>query len=138
MFEAMDIDYNDREWVLEMLNYMYLLADEEIKFLNELSYVMKRQDLELKKDVCVESIKVLRVDGDRGLLSRFNKTSMTVDEYVDRIMKYSNEPIEVGKENDGKGEDDEEIVEEPETDNRKDLESKEDGVYGSGNRNGMG
>lgn len=122
-FNLQTVDLDNREWVFSLLNYLYILSFEESRFLQELQ-IVKNKPVE---GPVKQGLKVINVEASRDLLQRFNKPTMTVDEYVDIVMKNMNETVNIENE-----------VMKSKEDKRHELESKEYGNYRSGNRGGMG
>lgn len=81
------IDWEDREWVLALLEYFYVMAVRSIEHLNKEVMLLQRKDHECAAGR--EGIECVRVDS-RGriedVLVRRNTPTMTLEEFADKLM----------------------------------------------------
>ncbi|CAD25069.1 hypothetical protein [Encephalitozoon cuniculi GB-M1] len=81
------IDWDDREWVMKLLEYFYVLSMRNIEHLSR--EIMLLRDTDDRKPSGRDGIECIRVDS-RGrienMLVKRNNPTMTLDEFADKIM----------------------------------------------------
>lgn len=133
-FTKLNRDFDDREWILDLLKYFYLISIDEVMFLVNLKRI--ENPTGYKTSDVKKYDNILRIDesGKReNLLVERNKPTMSLDDYAMKIMaemkKNEKETVVNNVESDSSFETS--IM-------RKNDSLNDDGKRGSGNRKGFG
>lgn len=117
-FKNTRIDFEDREYVMKLINYFFILSFEELFMVN--------YEMEIKKYVKKDIQKT--ADVKRPLLVRRIKPTMSLDDYADMIMKHveKTQNMDIIK-----------VTVDPEEE-RKKKEREDNSHFNTGNRKGYG
>ncbi|ADM11032.1 uncharacterized protein Eint_020310 [Encephalitozoon intestinalis ATCC 50506] len=81
------IDWEDREWIMRLLEYFYIMSMKNIEHLNrEIMLLQEKKDKESYKKKGIECIKVDSQGRISDFLARRNSPTMTLDEFAEKIM----------------------------------------------------
>ncbi|KAG5859477.1 hypothetical protein KMI_06g09990 [Encephalitozoon hellem] len=86
------IDWEDREWVMKLLEYFYVMSMKNIEHLNrEIILLQNKGDRSPSRNEEMECIKVDPQGRIENILIRRNNPTMTLDEFAEKIMAGMNQ-----------------------------------------------
>ncbi|ELA47056.1 hypothetical protein VCUG_01417 [Vavraia culicis subsp. floridensis] len=98
LFLTREVDFDDEEWVIEMLKYFYILAVEEVKYLEaEEQLIAYREVHSDGKETAFDTLsannaqplRCIQIDGSerKELLVGRIKPTLTLEEYSERVLE---------------------------------------------------
>ncbi|KAM0677747.1 hypothetical protein BDAP_000707 [Binucleata daphniae] len=133
-FLAENIDFEDREWILCFLVYLYIFSLQEVVIYKSINIFKKdKEETKIKMKV----YKIEPSNNRKNLLKRYNKPSMSLDDYANKVMESMERFEEANKDSQmitKEMEEKERKNEETLDIERKDEERKDKSHFGTGNR----
>ncbi|KAH9412071.1 hypothetical protein HK407_02g02950 [Ordospora pajunii] len=81
------IDWEDREWVMNLIEYFYVVGMKNIEHLNaEIGLAERREECGASNRAGIECVRIDESGRAENMLVRRNKPTMSLDEFADRLM----------------------------------------------------
>ncbi|KAM0674736.1 hypothetical protein GVAV_001926 [Gurleya vavrai] len=137
-FLGKKIDFEDRAWILDLLNYFYILAIEESSLHENISKMRENTPQKPKE---MKIIRIEKKNDRKTFLQRINKPLMNLETYADMVMASLGKIEDQNNVKNVVGEEYFENTDKEEFKNefkRKEQEKDDKAYFGSGNRKNMG
>ncbi|KAM0671566.1 hypothetical protein CWI42_020530 [Ordospora colligata] len=90
------IDWEDREWVMKLIEYFYVMGMKNVEHLNaEIELLEKSDECRASNQSGIECVRIDESGRAENMLVRRNKPTMSLDEFADKLMASMKNEVKV-------------------------------------------